>query len=102
LIDSNNRVVAILDFYEPGGGRSGGKLTLFSYNSSGNITHSSQLWGGRICLYDGDLDVANNFLDFGVDNGQITLFLDPQKIPTSTPYVGTIYRSGNNLCIKPN
>jgi hypothetical protein len=102
LIDSNNRNVAIIDFYEvPGSIQSGGKITLYTYDGSGNISGTSQLWGGRLSLYSGNLDVANNFIDIGtLSDGKIGFFMDIAKLPTSTPYQGYLYRNGGNIMIK--
>jgi hypothetical protein len=98
MINSNNKVVFDLSFYNDSSNGSSPNMVLYNYNGNGDSIGHTQFFGGRIIVNKGF-----DFFDISIDeNNQLLWLIDPERLPTSGTYYGQIYRNGNYLCVKPN
>lgn len=102
MYNSNGQTLAKLWFYNETS-ENAARLDLYTYRY-GSLIGQTVLWGGRVMLLD---KAGYSFFDVGLfpensinNAGQIDFFLDPEKMPTSTPYWGVVYRDGSYLKLK--
>jgi hypothetical protein len=99
MINSNNRVVLDMSFYNDAAYGSSASVLLYNYDSKGNQIGRTQIYGGILIVNQNNRDIINIGLD---PDNNLGLFIDVEKLPTSGKYYGQIYRNGNNLCVKYN
>jgi hypothetical protein len=94
MINSNNKVVLDMSFYNIPGEGSSSNVLLYSYDADGNESGYTQMFGGRLIL-----NKKWDMFDFMLSNDKILWTIDPERLPTKATYYGEVYRSGNVLCI---
>ena len=106
MINSNNKIVCDMSFYNEAYASSSANINYYSYDSSGKVIGNVQIFGSRIIVSNATSNgVMASSVDIGVlQDGRIYFYIDPSRLPTaaSQTYYGGLYRSGNALMIRTN
>jgi hypothetical protein len=97
MINSNNRVVVDMAFYNDPDDGSSANFLLYNYDINGNKIGQTQMFGGRLIL-----SGVSSFFDIAFLDGQLQWIIDVGNLPSSSSglYYGQIYRNGSTLCVK--
>lgn len=100
MYTSAGYLAASFGFFEITGGISAGQIISYSRDSSGNVLGSSMMRGGTISVYKGRPSTPDVLIYSEGDTFQFMFNMNRLPSSRDNAIVSTLYRNGENICIR--